>query len=377
MRRWSLLALIPLLFTACQAPAASRGGASAPAAGAAPAAPASGAPAAQATAPSDAPAPGPLEVIRVGTVASAGDANFYWAQERGYLKEEGLDLETQVFNGAQVMIPPLGADQLDVGGGGPGPGLFNAILRGVSVRIVADRARAAPGIKNQCVAVRKSLLDSGAIHTFADFRGRVFAENVPAVLTTSLIDRELKKAGVSLQQDLTTTTLSFPDMLPAFANDAIDFSVFIDPYIVLAQQQGTAECWKYTSEIEPNFQIAVLIYGPTFAEQRPESARRFMVAYLRAIRDYQRAFHGDGTYRNELYDTIARITGISDRALLEKLGPSWADPNGQVNVESLAETQRWYVARGDQTGEVDFERVVDPSFADYAVGRIGRVASTP
>src|SRR5207302_7484090 len=124
-----------------------------------------------------------------------------------------------------------------------------AILRGVSVRIVADRARAATGVKNQCVAVRKSLLDSGAIRGFADFRGRVFAENVPAVLTTSLIDRELKKAGVSLQQDVTSTTLSFPDMLPAFANDAIDFSVLIDPYIVLAQQQGTAECWKYTSEI--------------------------------------------------------------------------------------------------------------------------------
>src|SRR5690349_348754 len=194
MRRWSLLALIALLFTACQAPPASRGGASAPAAGAAPAAPASGAPAAQAPAATDAPAPGPLEVIRVGTVASAGDANFYWAQERGYLREEGLDLDTQVFNGAQVMIPPLGADQLDVGGGGPGPGLFNAILRGVSVRIVADRSRAVPNVRNQCVAVRKPLLDSGAIRGFADLRGRVFSENVPAVLTTSIIDRELKKA---------------------------------------------------------------------------------------------------------------------------------------------------------------------------------------
>ncbi|HZR97775.1 MAG TPA: ABC transporter substrate-binding protein [Chloroflexota bacterium] len=375
MRRWPLLVPVALLVIACQAPPATRERGSAPApAAAAPAAPAGAPPAAPAATAAPAP-PTPLEVVRVGTVASAGDANFYWAQERGYLREEGLDLETQVFNGAQVMIAPLGADQLDVGGGGPGPGLFNAILRGVSVRIVADRSRAVPNVKNQCVAVRKPLLDSGAIHGFADFRGRVFSENVPAVLTTSIIDRELKKAGVSLQQDVTTTVLSFPDMLPAFANDAIDFSVLIDPYIVLAQQQGTAECWKYTYELEPNFQIAVLIYGPTFAEQRPESARRFMVAYLRAIRDYQRAFHGDGTNRAEFLELIGRTAGISDKGLLERIGPSWADPNGAVNVESLRETQRWYVARGDQTGEVDFDRVVDTSFADYAVSRIGRQAT--
>src|SRR5438270_869838 len=89
--------------------------------------------------------------------------------------------------GALAPRPPRGADQLDVGGGGPGPGLFNAILRGVNVRIVGDRSRAAPGTRFNCLAVRKSLLDSGAVRGFADLRGRVFAENVPAVLTTSVV----------------------------------------------------------------------------------------------------------------------------------------------------------------------------------------------
>lgn len=369
MRCRAMLALVSLLLVACQGAPAPR-----PSAGAAAAPPGpAGAPAA---APAPTAAQGPLTVVRVGTVASATDAHFYWAQERGYLREEGLDLETQVFNGAQVMIPPLGADQLDVGGGGPGPGLFNAILRGVGLRIVADRSRAVPGVRNQCVAVRKSLLDSGQVRSFADFRGRVFAENVPAVLTTSIIDRELKKVGLTLGQDVPTTTVSFPDMLPAFANEAIDFAVLIDPYIVRGKQQGIADCWKYTPELEPHFQIAVLIYGAAFAEQRADTARRFMVAYLRSLRDYQRAFFGDGANRAEYLDLIGRIAGITDRELLESIGPSWADPNGAVNVDSLRETQRWYVARGDQTGEVDFDRVVDPSFAEYAVSRLGR-QSTP
>ena len=63
---------------------------------------------------------------------------------------------------------------------------------------------------------------------------------------------------------------------------------------------------------------------------------------------------------------------MSDRALLERLAPTWADPNGSVNVESLRDVQRWYVGRGEQNGEVDFDRVVDMSFVDAALARIGR-----
>jgi NitT/TauT family transport system substrate-binding protein len=374
-RRLSLV-LVGLLLAACRGAPAASDARSAPAA---PGAPAPAAPARQdrpsgaaAPAGATAAAPASLEVVRVGTVNSASDAVFFWEQERGYLREQGLDLEATPFNGAQLMIAPLGADQLDIGGGGPGPGLFNAILRGVNIRIVADRSRAAPGTRFNCLAVRQSLLDSGAVRTPADLRGKVFGENVPGVLTTMLVERELQRAGVNLQQDVTSTTMSFPDMLTAFSNDAIDFGVLTEPYITLGEQRGVSRCWKPSSEMGPNFQIAVIIYGPTFAEQRADTARRFMVSHLRALRDYQRAFFGDGQHRAEFIQVMSRITGISDTALLEKMEPTWADPNGGVNVESLRDTQRWYVARGEQSGEVDFDRVVDPTFVDYALGQLGR-----
>ncbi|HLH23562.1 MAG TPA: ABC transporter substrate-binding protein [Chloroflexota bacterium] len=374
MRDWRALLLGVFLLGACQAPAASP-----PSGGAVPAAPP---PAAQAptssagTAPtSGAAAPASLETVRVGTVNSASDAVFYWEQEHGYLREQGLDLEATPFNGAQLMIAPLGADQLDVGGGGPGPGLFNAILRGVNVRIVADRSRAAPGTRFNCLSVRKPLLDSGQVRSFADLRGRVFAENVPGVLTTSLVEREMQKAGYSLQ-DVTSVTMGFPDMVTGMANDAVDFGVLTEPYITLSEQRGVAQCWKPTSEMGPNFQIAVILYGPTFAEQRADVARRFMLAHLRALRDYHRAFFGDGENRPEFVRLMGRVSGVTDLDLLERMEPTWADPNGSVNVDSLADVQRWYIGRGEQTGEVDFSRVVDMSFVDYAVERLGRAPGT-
>ncbi|HLH22083.1 MAG TPA: ABC transporter substrate-binding protein [Chloroflexota bacterium] len=371
MHRWLSLALGAALLAACQgAPAAPSGRNAAVPSAAGPAA-------AAATAPAGAAAsPGPLYTVRVGGVGSASEATFYWAQEHGYFREEGLDFEMQTFNGAQVMIAPLGADQLDVGSGGPGPGLFNAILRGVDLKIVADRSRAAPGTSNQCLMIRKSLLDSGQVHSFADWKGKTFAENVPGVLTTSLIDRELQKVGLNLQTDVTSVTLGFPEMFTAFANEAIDFGILIEPFYTLSEEQGTAKCWKPTSEIGPNFQIAVTLYGPTFAEQHADEARRFMVANLRAMRDYNRAFFGDGEGRDEFWDLMTRTSNMKDLALLKRLHPTWSDPNGAVNVDTLRDVQRWYIGRGEQTGEVDFDRVIDMSFVDYALQRLGRYPET-
>src|SRR5205085_2908371 len=107
--------------------------------------------------------------------------------------------------------------------------------------------------KFNCLTVRKSLLDSGAVRSIADMRGRVFAENVPAVLTTAVIERELQRAGLGLQ-DVTTTTMGFPDMLTGFANDAIDFGVLIEPFITIGEQRGVSQCWKSTADLWPNFQ---------------------------------------------------------------------------------------------------------------------------
>ncbi len=358
----AILALLALV-AACQA---------APPASAPAVPPRATAPAAVAATAAAAPTvPAALETVRVGSILNSSDAPFYLAQERGYLREVGLDMEITRFDGAQQAIAPLGADQLDVAGGAPGPGLFNAILRGVNVRIVTDRSRAVPGTRFNCMMVRKDLLDSGAVRSFADFRGRTFGENVPGVITSYLLERELKKVGLS-PQDLTYTTLSFPDMLNAFANGIVDAGVEVEPFITLAEQRGIAQCWKPTSELWPDFQIAVLLYGPTFAEQHNDAAKRFMVAYLRGVRDYYRAFFGDGQGKDEIMDLLTRITAVRDKALLERTAPTWMDPNGSVTTDSLRAVQQWYAERGDLTGELDLDRVVDLSYVDYALERLGR-----
>src|SRR5947207_579250 len=80
---------LALALTAACAPAAPPASSPPPAATAAPVATAAGAPAASAPA-----APPPLESLRLGIVGSATDAGFFIGLERGYFRDQGLELET-------------------------------------------------------------------------------------------------------------------------------------------------------------------------------------------------------------------------------------------------------------------------------------------
>ena len=49
--------------------------------------------------------------------------------------------------------------------------------------------------------------------------------------------------------------------------------------------------WQGTDETYPNYQIAMLLYAPHFAAAAQRSAaERFMIGYLRGVRDYNDAF---------------------------------------------------------------------------------------
>src|ERR1700676_4681566 len=89
-------------------------------------------------------APG-ADSVTVGTGGSASDAPFYIAQDRGYFKDENLDVKLLVLDSGAKVIAPLGTGELDVGSGALSVGFWNALTRGVKFRIVADRGHAEPG----------------------------------------------------------------------------------------------------------------------------------------------------------------------------------------------------------------------------------------
>src|SRR3954447_26324196 len=108
--------------------------------------------------------------VQIGYIPLLTCGPLFVANDRGYLRDAGLDVELVRFNSGAEMVVALGTGELAAGYGAISPGLFNAWSRGVRIAVVADGGRLIPGYSSTSVVVRTALVDQ--IRTPADLRGR-------------------------------------------------------------------------------------------------------------------------------------------------------------------------------------------------------------
>ena len=321
-----------------------------------------------------APAPITLQTVRLGLLSSASDSGLFIAMEKGYFREQGVEIESTPFDSAAQMVAPLAAGQLDVGGGAPGAGLANALSRGLNMKIVADKATPSlpGGLSYQALMIRKDLWDSGEVRGPEALKGRKVAlPNLGGISPEVLLQRSLQTANMTTRE-LDIVQLAFPDMVPAFGNQNIDASILIEPFVTAAVERGVAVKWPGSETAYPDQQVAVLLYGQQFIQEKPDVARRFMVAYIRGVRDYNDAFvKKDAARRQEVIGILTNHTTIKDPALYEKVAMPGLDPNGRVNKEALKADQAYYIEIGKQQAPINIDELVDLSFVEYAVQQLG------
>jgi NitT/TauT family transport system substrate-binding protein len=268
------------------------------------------------------------------------------------------------------MIPPLAAGQVDVANVDAGTPLLNALGRGLPIRFVADGNHTGPGHSNLAWVVRKDLIDSGAIRDLPDLRGKRISPRARGSLVDMLAHRTLALAGLQ-PEDVDLQYILAPNMLVAFANGALDAGILGEPQVAAAVDQGFGARWRGMDELFGSFQNTLIVYGPTMATQRQDTGRRFMVGYLRGLRDHIDAFDG-GQDVDAVIAILTKHTSIKDPATYKRMVLPEFDPNAQMNVESVREQMQWFVANGFIPNPVALENYFDASYLDYAVGVLGR-----
>jgi NitT/TauT family transport system substrate-binding protein len=313
-----------------------------------------------------------LEPVRVGTTNVASDVAIFIAEEKGYFRDEGIAVATTSFASAAKMIAPLGTGELDAGGGTVAAGLYNAVERGINIKVVADKASVAEGYEYSALLVRKDLADSGRYKSLADLRGMTIAAAAQGAGSESAINEALKKGGLKFS-DVNVVYMGFPEMLAALHNEAIDAGVTNEPTVTRTIELGFA-VRASPHAIYPGQQTAVVLFADAFTKKRHAVAQKFMIAYIRALRDYNDALK-DGRIAGPGADAIIAIltkyTRIKDPKVYRAMTPFAANPNGHVNKASLQNDYDFFKSRGLISGHVTVDQVIDNSFADEAVRRLG------
>ena len=303
------------------------------------------------------PSPGPR--VRVVSLPYVSFAPLHIAQEEGYFAEQSLRVEFVTMTVAADAIPSLIRGDLDVMAETIFPGFLNAIARGSRIRIVADKGYHSPaGCPYSAIMARRTLVEEGKLNHLSQLKGRRVSLIQDSGVSGYYLEKALQQAGLTLN-DVEKVFMPMPARLEAFERDAIDISTATEPWVTRMAQTGHALIWKPIQQLLPNFQHAMLLYGPTLLDKNQEAGRRFMLAYLKAVRQYN---HGK-TDRN--VKIVAKYTKTDEDLLRRSCWPSLRE-DGQINAESLLDYQRWALRKGFLDRIVPANQFWDPTFVEAA-----------
>jgi NitT/TauT family transport system substrate-binding protein len=306
-----------------------------------------------------------MKTVRVAYLPTSDYAPLHIANEEGFFTEQGIGVEFVKVQSSAAALPLVLNGDIGVYAGPMKIGLVNAITKGEHVRIVADKGRVARGC---CTAyalmVRKDLSDSGTVTNVSDLRGRKIAERDS--------DYDLYHAlalGNLSADDVDTIDMAFPMVIPAFANGAIDAGLVTEPYLTEAVNNGTAVILAPAEDFIPDYPF-ILFYGPAILDKDPELGRRFMVAYLKGVRQYNEG----KTERN--LRIIGNYTGL-DRDLLNRTCWFPIREDGYVPREPVRDYMDWMYDHKKISRNLDDDQLFDMSYAEYANGVLNGTGRTP
>ncbi len=290
------------------------------------------------------------DTIKLASSFNITSAGLVVAMERGFFKDEGIELDVDYSISGANMVGPLATGDLDMGVGGVSAGLFNALAKGLDLRMVGDFSRMAPGYGFGVMVVRKDLV--GAITGPQQLKGKKVALNAPGAPCHYMIGKYLEKAGLELK-DVDLTYIPFPDVPTAFERKAIDASCVAEPAAANVEMKGVGKILAPLDATIPHMQVSVLMASPKLLKN-PDLLRRWLRAFYKGVR-----IGNDKT--PQVIQYLNKYTKIPT-AVLERSIWTYADPRGRMNVESLEDQVAFFQKVGLVKEKVQIRRYIDESF---------------
>jgi NitT/TauT family transport system substrate-binding protein len=252
----------------------------------------------------------PKELVKfnVGYLASTGHILYFIAQEKGYFKENGLDVELFLFNNSGEGVNAIIAGKLDAGSFGTSPPL-TFIDKGAAISIFGGQMT-----EGHALVAKPEIAEQ--IKTITDLKGKTIA--TVRLATGDIAFRSaLFNAGVDWKKEVTINEMESPAAaLEAVKKGSADAGVVWTPFRKMAEDQGLKILF-YSGELNNLTghpccrQVAVT----EKLKQRERDYINFLVALIKAYDFYK-------TSKDESIDILSKYVKV-DREILvaETYGP--------------------------------------------------------
>lgn len=283
--------------------------------------------------------------IVLGVSSSLAYAHVYVAKEEGLFEEENLDVEfTKISNPADT-LPLISQGQIDGAFGGLSAGFFNAVDRGLDIRLVQARGEYPKDVEKPAgFYVRSDLIEDGTVKTVSDLKGKTIGlaggEGDIGNSGGYFISRILAEGGLTLK-DVKWANVSQGDSAAAFRNKAIDAAFLPSPFSTNVAEAGLGKVFG-NQELLTGETSGGLILGPNLLVKDRIAGAALLRALLRASEVMSQ---GDYRENPKVVDALLKH-GFKEESI--KSTPLYAyEPELPLNAKTVETFQRTFLDHGN------------------------------
>ncbi len=308
--------------------------------------------------------------ISVGLLKATGGAPLFIASEKGYFKEEGINVDFKWFDASNPINVAVASNNVDIGSPGLSADLYNMVASGQKVSIVSDRGKEKQGYNSiTSVVVHK---DSG-IASVEDLKGKKVGVTAIGSAAHYAMGRILEKHGLTLEDIQLVPMNTMQGLSEALKGEQLDAVVLVTTHVKDAVDSGFGKVLVDTAN-EIDYQTNGLIVSPKFGENR-EAVVRFLRAYLKGARYYDEAVftkENGELVPGENFEEVVSLTSKTIEAPEEIVKNTffYIDPNGELDVEDIKRQINWYYKEDLLGKALDVEEIVNTEYLDEALKTI-------
>ncbi|WP_188197303.1 ABC transporter substrate-binding protein [Nonomuraea sp. SYSU D8015] len=266
--------------------------------------------------------------LLIGVVPVPSSASLFIAEKRGFFKEEGLTVKTEIIQAPQAVMPKILNGSMDAF-----MTSYVALMTindsgAAKLKIFQHSQEAAPNVAGVVVA------KGSPIKTAADLKGKTIAVNVLKALGQTLTNAHVQEAGLK-PEDVKYVPVPFADQLSALSSGQVDAAWLVEPFLTAAKKSGATQIIDTTDGVTAGVPIDGWGVSEDWLAKNPKTA----AALHRALSKAQQIASTDRKAIDEVVPTYTQIPAEAAAAMTLGRFSLQADKAG---VQKLADLLHGY-----------------------------------
>ena len=307
--------------------------------------------------------------LRLGLLHTLSPAPFYIAQERGYFRDEGIDLTFRFFEAAQPIAAAAVSGDIDVGVTALTGGFFNLAEKG-TLKVFGGALHEQRGYEGSAILVSDKAYSAG-LTSLDKLAGHSFAITQYGSSFHYMLGRIAEAEGFDIDRVTLRPVQQIGNMVAAVGSGQVDATIAIASMAKPLAASGHAHIIGWAGDVVP-YQITALFTTGQMIAQHADLLKRFARAYQKGVADYRAAFLRLDAQGNPIVDAttdavmplITKYVFTGDPNARQKIisGVGYYDAGGALDVSDVIAQLKWFKSQGLVKGDADPQSVIDTQF---------------